>query len=298
MGPTRVLRHYPNVCPPPDWPNLVLAAVATDASYSERGGPLSIKCVFRGEEMHEVGRAQFLVDSASYLILNEGQRYSSYCCPQSPTETFTIFFAPGFAEEALRSLISPSERLLDTWAATPGQAVHFVERLYGHDTVVTPKILEIRKAILSGTVDESWLDEQFYTLVERLLVVHRGVMAEVDKLPAARASTRLEIYRRLWRARDFITANQSCRLSLNRMAEVACLSPHHFLRAFKEVFGETPHRFLIRRRLERARALLLTTDRSITEICFELGFQSVGSFSARFRQETGLSPSTFRRGSR
>ncbi len=76
---------------------------------------------------------------------------------------------------------------------------------------------------------------------------------------------------------------------------MAWFAPHHFLRLFKQTFGETPHRYLTRRRLERAQHLLAKTDLSVNDICTESGFQSVGSFSWLFRRHLGMSPNTFRR---
>lgn len=84
-------------------------------------------------------------------------------------------------------------------------------------------------------------------------------------------------------------------LSLDDLSVEARLSPWHLLRSFRQAFGETPHDFLTRLRLERARHLLTVTSRSVTEICFDVGFSSLGSFSSLFRRRVGLSPAEFRR---
>jgi AraC-like DNA-binding protein len=78
------------------------------------------------------------------------------------------------------------------------------------------------------------------------------------------------------------------------VASEACLSPYHFHRLFREVFGETPNKYLQRRRLANARQLLRSTDRTITEICLEIGFDSMTSFSALFRRIYGCSPRQYR----
>src|SRR5262249_21162219 len=84
------------------------------------------------------------------------------------------------------------------------------------------------------------------------------------------------------------------RVTLENAAKQACLSPFHFSRVFTQVFGETPHEFVTKMRVEEAKKLLLAGDSSVTEICFEIGYESLGSFSARFRSLTGLSPKEFR----
>jgi AraC-like DNA-binding protein len=101
--------------------------------------------------------------------------------------------------------------------------------------------------------------------------------------------------RHLLRARDLIDGRYSEQLDLAALASAAHVSPRHFSRSFRRVFGETPHQYLLTRRLERARHLLRTTDTQIAEICLEVGFTSVGSFTTTFRRQTGISPTTFRK---
>jgi AraC-like DNA-binding protein len=87
-------------------------------------------------------------------------------------------------------------------------------------------------------------------------------------------------------------------VTLEGAAQRACLSRFHFNRLFVRVFGETPHEFVTRRRIEEAKKLLLRDGDSVTDICFAVGYESLGSFSTRFRSLTGLSPAAFRREAR
>lgn len=96
------------------------------------------------------------------------------------------------------------------------------------------------------------------------------------------------------RARDAIDRGYAEPLDIAALAEIALVSQAHFIRRFRDTFGETPHRYLQRRRIERAMALLRTTDWSVTRICFEVGFASLGTFSRTFRKVVGQSPSTYR----
>jgi AraC-like DNA-binding protein len=99
----------------------------------------------------------------------------------------------------------------------------------------------------------------------------------------------------LCRARARLRAGTDEPLRIGRLAAESGLSRHHFIRRFKAVFGETPHQVRVQSRLEQARELLLCSDASITEISLRLGFSSLGTFSARFAREVGMSPSAFRR---
>jgi AraC-like DNA-binding protein len=100
--------------------------------------------------------------------------------------------------------------------------------------------------------------------------------------------------RHLLRAKDLADARYAEPLGVGDMAQAAGLSPAHFSREFRAAFGESPHAYLLTRRLERAAALLRTTDRSVTEICFEVGLRSLGSFTSSFTRTYGISPTAYR----
>ena len=99
--------------------------------------------------------------------------------------------------------------------------------------------------------------------------------------------------RRLLRARDAMDRAYAEPLDVRAVAAVAHLSEAHFIRSFRAVFGETPHRYLQRRRVERSMFLLRETDRSVTDICFDVGFTSRGTFSRTFREIVGETPSSY-----
>ena len=105
-----------------------------------------------------------------------------------------------------------------------------------------------------------------------------------------------EFNRRLLRARDAMDRAYAEPLNVRAVAAVAHISEAHFSRSFRIAFGETPHRYLQRRRVERSMFLLRETDRSITDICFDVGFTSRGTFSRMFREIVGEAPSDYRMG--
>jgi AraC-like DNA-binding protein len=100
--------------------------------------------------------------------------------------------------------------------------------------------------------------------------------------------------RHLLRAKDLADARYAERLRVDDMAAAAGLSRAHFIREFRRAFGETPHAYLLTRRLERAAALLRGTDRSVAEVCFSVGLESVGSFTTSFKRMYGESPTAYR----
>lgn len=101
--------------------------------------------------------------------------------------------------------------------------------------------------------------------------------------------------RLLLRARDRVDRSYRSRLDIAGLAAIACMSPAHFIRSFKAGFGETPHRYLQRRRIERAMEQLRRTDRPVADICADVGWASFATFSRTFREVVGCSPSEYRR---
>ena len=99
---------------------------------------------------------------------------------------------------------------------------------------------------------------------------------------------------RLNRARIFIDLCYDQPLDLERIAGEASFSRYHFIRLFKQAFDQTPHQYLMRRRIEQAKALLSAGELSVTEVCFAVGFQSLGSFSALFHRSVGQPPKLYR----
>jgi AraC-like DNA-binding protein len=100
--------------------------------------------------------------------------------------------------------------------------------------------------------------------------------------------------RHLVRGRDLADAHYAEPIKVSDMARAAGLSPAHFSRSFQRTFGVSPHQYLLTRRLERAAALLRNTDRTVTDICFLVGLDSVGSFTTSFRRVFGTTPTAYR----
>ncbi|KNB52051.1 helix-turn-helix transcriptional regulator [Streptomyces caatingaensis] len=100
--------------------------------------------------------------------------------------------------------------------------------------------------------------------------------------------------RRLRLAKDAMDRDWAAPLDLDAVAAAAGYSRYHFVRAFKALYGRTPGQYLSRRRVERAQELLRTANLSVTEICVLVGFSSLGTFSARFKRQTGMTPSEYR----
>jgi AraC-like DNA-binding protein len=123
--------------------------------------------------------------------------------------------------------------------------------------------------------------------------VRRGTIAQVESTPAE--LQRLRDLAQLRRVRDRMDREYTQPLDVEALARDAHMSPGHFSRLFRQAYGESPYSYLMTRRIERAMALLRRGDMSVTEICFEVGCSSLGTFSTRFTELVGMPPGAYRR---
>jgi AraC family transcriptional regulator len=127
------------------------------------------------------------------------------------------------------------------------------------------------------------------SLVARLVQKHISA-SSAQPLPRREGLDR----RRLFRVLDYVEANLEGDLTVDRMASIACLSRHHFARSFKQAVCQSPHRYVSAKRLERAKALLIQSDRSLVDIALALSFSCQANFTRAFRQVTGQTPGHYR----
>jgi AraC-like DNA-binding protein len=256
-------------------------------------GPLSIKYVISGSATYETEDGRYRLHPDCFLVLNRGRRYSMFI--DSPTETFCLFFRDGFAEEAARTTQNSAFHLLDNPVAARRPATEFIESLQGDPS---SKLVAVLRAmhwrVHNGQSNQASLIDSFFCVADLLAGSQQRARAELAAIPAIGAATRLELYRRLSRAKSFLDDTYATAPSLEDAARVACLSVHHFHRTFSAVFQQTPHQYVTMRRIEKAKQLLLTGEAPLGVVCGELAFESVPSFCALFKRCTGLSPAAFR----
>lgn len=256
---------------------------------------LSLKSVVRGVARYHTRQGQYLITPETFLILNHGQHYSMEFDGRTPTETLCPFFQPGFIEDAAASAAADSRRQLDD-VEIAGPRLDFCERLYPKTGAVGRALTRLHGGLRAPQASAPWLEDRLYGLAQALSELRLETRADALGFPGLRPGTRLELYRRLYRGRDFLLSCYDQPLTVAAVARVATLSPFHFQRMFKQAFGRTPMQFLQETRLDAARRLLAHTGDDITSICFAVGFESLGSFSWLFRKRFGVGPRAFRQG--
>lgn len=250
-------------------------------------GPLSIKGVISGSATWETSQGRYELVPGGVLLLNDGEEYTLTIDALQPVETFNLFFQRGFVEDAFRTATTPAARLLDL--PEPASVI-FTERLH-FETALSRELQLAHERFRDGEP----LAESFYAAALQLADAERDARARTRRLPALRASTREELARRVGIGTSFLHANLERRVTVAEAAKEACLSPFHFHRLFTSFHDTTPHRYVTRLRLERAKALLRATGRDVAEVAQACGFESVGSFTTLFTRTVGVPPARFRR---
>jgi AraC family transcriptional regulator len=272
--------------------NIVVYATTRDIAYSEHTAPLSIKTTLKGREVYEVNRTPITVDENSYLVLNNDQSYASYIYSDEEVESFCLFFRDGLEQEVSASFDHSHEVLLDSHTETPVSPPTFFQSRRQHHPALSGRMKQLHSGITLGVSSQLWLDERCGAIMEALLQTHRQVLREAEGLPLVKRATRVEIYRRLCRAKDYMESCYDEPVTLARLSGVACLSTHHFLRLFKAAFNLTPHQYLMSIRLRHARQLIEEKGCPISHACSLVGFENPSSFSRLFKRRFGRSPRT------
>jgi len=268
--------------------NVIIHASSKDVSYPEHWGPLSIKCTIKGIEHYQCNNRFYSVDKDAYLVFNDSQYYSSYIYSDTETESFTVNFSSQFQQCVLQGLtnkIDESHSIKD---------FECIEKLYMHDDFMTPLLKTLYQASIVKNQNVDFITEVYYSLFESLFLQQAKLKHEIKKVKAVKYSTQVELYKRLNYAKDFIQSCYMKEINLNDIASVACLNNAYFLREFKKYFGLSPHQYIIQLRLNAAKNLLETTSKGIAEICFEVGYSDVTSFSKLFKKNFSLTPAMYR----
>lgn len=258
----------------------VISARCRRAEYPDYTQLLSIKMLRGGSEDYFIDGRRLAVDDDTYLIVNGGRRYGSCIASLATVHSFSVFFEPGLAAEVHDGLTRSLERQLECPVSEASPELSFDEHLREHDALVTPVLRHIAQVVDSGTATETGLDEQLRILLARMLRAERRVRRRTE-LICARPALRIELQRRLDRARSFMHTHYNEPIRLREIALAAHLSPFHLLRSFKAAYGSTPAAFLSRKRIGAAVRLIESTDWPLSQIAEHVGF---GCRSTLFRQ--------------
>lgn len=271
--------------------NVLLSARARAHTVKSFPGPLSVKSVVSGEAVWRVGKLQFTVDRTSCLIVAHGEPYDMTIRSDEPVETFVVFFADAMAADVTTVRMHALTRLLDDPAARSAEEFPITRRLWNGDSSLPQALHRLR---MGDTTDLASADAGLRDILDAFADLAATVKSERERIQAASASTRAELHRRVLKGRAVLDDTVAEAFDLDAVASEACLSPHHFHRTFSAALGEAPYAYVARRRIERARRLLEESDMPVADVCAAVGYESLASFTTRFRKLVGQPPAAYR----
>ncbi len=263
--------------------------------YSEEHtSRLTIRLMLNGYQYYKVGSTEHIVKPDNYLITNQGQTFRTEFDADINLKMMLVAFKPQVAENLLYYLSTPEDELLDNPFVKENEQVHFFETTFPHDDEIKNIFIELGNMILSKVQDEEYVHILYSRLLSRMLYNQGLIIKNLDHLKSKKASTRIETYKRISLAKDYIDSHLNNRLDLQKISREACLSPFHFLRLFKELFQITPHQYVLQERLKKALFYLNTSSNSIDVISRKVGFDDASSFGRLFKNRYHITPSHYR----
>ena len=252
--------------------------------------PFSVKYVLSGTETYECENQTLSVKPYKYLITNKDQPYSSRIETKDVTFSLCVFFSDRFMSEGLRCMIRSGEYLLENPSDSTIEELNFDQKLYWIDNGMNGLLTKFLAAYQDDDIET---DEWCAQLLSLLMAAHKSEQLKKSGLKAIKQSTKQELFKRLCYSIDFIHEYYHTKISLTQLANISCLSPFHFLRAFRQVFKVTPHQYITTVRLQYACRLLKQTKLAISDICLASGYRDESSFIRVFKAYFGSTPGEF-----
>jgi AraC-like DNA-binding protein len=256
----------------------------------------SIRFGLNGTQEYQIKDRVLQVNQQQFLVMNAGTEYNVKAQNGEDTTMLAFCFNEDFVSDFVSSHSSSDEDLIDRNGiydlieTSPEFPLHTLLV----DEEVKPVIRDIIHAKLYLSADEVDNYSIFNRILEMVFADCSAQLHNLENQKIVKQSTKVELYKRLSIARDYIQAHYCEEINLNELSRVACLSPYHFHRAFKRTFGITPKKYVTALRIERAKWLLKNRDSNVQSVCNEIGFKDVSSFTRLFSSYTQATPSAYR----
>ena len=275
--------------------NKIVHSKLNHLERTETDSGLSLKMVVEGAENYTIEGHQYKLQPGKYLLVNRHQVFESHirCENRKVVEGVCIYLDESMVRDTIRTLTSSHEELLEYPFEAESEKLEFVEKTYSMDEPDLGPYLQwvmdkIRKDPEGLPLTGDYI---FRQIAERLVISQSKVRRQIAQIRTEKASTRWELYRRLSMARQYLDEHISDKVELKDVCRHAALSESHFLRTFRQAFGISPYKYLIKRRLEESAKLLETNNYSVSEVASRSGFSDIFSFSKAFKKEFSVSPS-------
>ena len=278
--------------------NKIYSETVLQAYYPDRESNFSIKTVFSGNRTFNIGRRQLNLYPDSFLAIKKGTTYSSKIDSSIPVNNLSISFSPSFLSDFNRMQKYNHADLLDEpFQDGDFPEFSFVETIYPFSGDMKYNIMHLKDHLEHEIPDDLLINEYLHhCLLNYYKVYNKEIVDKSERLNFLNSGTKVEILKRLTLAKEYIISNYNKAIELQDIARHACLSVNHLLRTFKQAYGQSPHQFLIKTRLDRSKYLLKHTNYTINKIVEIIGFECPSSFIRLFKSNNHLTPGKYRIG--
>ena len=264
--------------------------------WVEKKNVLGIKLVARGTEHYVVGNKRYSVRENHYVMIPGGRDFHCYVNENEAVEGFCLSLDEELLNKAYRQLCLSDLELLDNPNENLSCPQFFREAIYNpsgkYFDFLTRTIRQL-KHLKDFSKDRA--QEFYFEAAYKVVKVQKEVNVKLQKIPAAKDSTRLEIFARLNAAKSRIDSDLRNQFCLKNLARECYMSEFHFLRSFKNVFGLTPHQYIIKKRMEKAKQILISDNMPVADLAYCTGYEDASAFSKAFKKYYKVSPEGVRK---
>lgn len=286
--------NFQNEITPPEYNDHFLYAEHLQQPYECPEFPSNIGLLTAADGTYFVNGAKNQLDGDQVFFISRGSRLAIKNMAKGIYPAL-LFFHSRLPDLVMFSLQYGGEVLLEKPFDTLPYDFSYLERTHADAGIFSTIASLVELGAGSGSFAALQADMAIRSLFEDLLLKNQEAYKRSQNIQAMKASTRLEIFKRISTARDWMEAHYQGGATLEAIAAVASMNSQHFLRMFKQVYSITPHQYLIDLKLKRAKQLLENNDLTINDICQAIGFESAFSFSVLFKKRFGVPPSHFRK---
>jgi AraC-like DNA-binding protein len=268
---------------------VIYASTSEKYYYPTHATPYFFATNFLNTGQYIVNKQPVNIPEKAFYFLNPGDELAINFKNRQLLQTLFVLFNEDFVDSSLYSITTPADYQLDNPLIQCKEKPAIPNVPFQSDKIVS----RLHSLLSSNPGTQQEIDDSLFGLLTDFAEINTTLQAKLLKINAIKKSTREELYRRLFMAKDFMEDNATAlSLSLEDIAAYACMNKFHFLTNFKALYGTTPHQYITDLRLQKAFELLKEHYYSVTQACYAVGFESVPSFSSLFKRKFAVSPSS------
>lgn len=274
--------------------NVIFNTTSSFSFCDDHVGCLSFKTILAGEEWYGINNRRLAIRPGQFLILNNEQNYSCNIDTHENVRGVSVFFKKEFASSVFNDTLKNDAELLDNPFLLHNSQPEFFQTL----NAIEPEVQFKLTTLISDLETDGYnggTEEHLVFFLHYLIRTLKSESKRAAEVSAVKQSSKMEIYKRLCVAKDFLHSTFMEKHDLDTLSINACLSVPQLVRQFKSVFKTTPHQYLMQIRLNRAAELLKNSDKPVHEITWQCGFENVSAFCRAFKSAYDTQPLIFRK---